>query len=471
MNYFRAIVVEDDEEACQRHKELLDSFGCESTVFRDARSAREADAIEMVDLIIIDRKLPHVLGGAEQNEIGDDLLQYMLNRYPDTAFIVFTGFAEVDSVQAALRVEGSFKLEESVEIHRVQHFTKNEYRKFRAAVEQLSDHFRALRNIDLMPVPPNPVVRRALQRVTRHLGGVSAQVQKFGAGQSRDEVWRCTVASLQGAAADVVVKVSRKRRNSRELQFSLPASTSVAGPIHKEVGLLSGYVATVSQYAGNVRGTLFDLMGTAERDATLVLCDVVGALDALQPGNSQILRFEELVRPYISWTDLSRRLHELSLAPLDPEMTVTSRVFAQHGDLHPGNVLVCGSTAVLIDLESQTMGSGCVDPVGFLFGALFNGDSPFAASEWPPVEFCEKFPSRTDDAPRHLSFWAGSVAPSVFQEAWKWLMKRSTGDRDYWGMVLAFAARQMAYDDIRSNELAFGRVAALVGRAHKELSS
>ena len=105
----KVLIVEDNPQAAKLLKKVLGGLGVhQAFCSADGREAQQfLDAADdMVDLIICDWEMP--------NMTGIELLQQVRTAYPNMPFIMVTGNADVDSVNAAAR-------------YRVSGYIKNPY--------------------------------------------------------------------------------------------------------------------------------------------------------------------------------------------------------------------------------------------------------------------------------------------------------------------------------------------------------
>jgi len=469
-----AVLVEDDLETQVKVIDILARLGYDVEPFSDSLSARgHADGSNIPDLIVLDRNIPYAAGGADSSKIGDELLDYMWAKYPDSAFIVFTGKADIEGIHHALRERGNLTLEPGLSIARVQHFTKQETLKFRAAALKIAQHFARLNAVEVIGVTSDELESRILKRVAFHFQGESVTATKLEDGSTSDQVWKCRVVAGFAPVADIVVKVSRKSVPIGSFQAMLPASTLVARSLVTLTGLLHGRVVTVYSSAGEVTGSLHDEIALRPDRAAKFVGEVADGLKVIVEAHGHVERLQHLVTPYITWEDLEGRISALGLTPPSPSLPITSLTYAQHGDLHPGNILICGEQAIIIDLDSQTMGSGLVDPIALFWGAVFNKNSKIKNSPWPSEALCASFPQPKDKAGSQQlkESLQGCPHPEWVLAVWDWIGSRAASPREYWALTLAFAARQLKYSDIRDSALQRSRVDALIRRAVAALAN
>jgi PAS domain S-box-containing protein len=88
-------IVEDDDDARESLKDILELDDHQVTVFSTAQDAMEYDRFANVDVVLMDRRLP--------DGLAEELLPQLKAMAKDTDFIVITGFADMNAAIAALR--------------------------------------------------------------------------------------------------------------------------------------------------------------------------------------------------------------------------------------------------------------------------------------------------------------------------------------------------------------------------------
>src|SRR5689334_5101552 len=96
-----AVLVEDLPEQVRISEEVLQAAGFSVKTYSDFNSAQDyvRNTTDLVDLIVLDRRLPVTYGDPPVDEVGDQLLQEVRESHPDARVIVFTGFTGVPHIQ------------------------------------------------------------------------------------------------------------------------------------------------------------------------------------------------------------------------------------------------------------------------------------------------------------------------------------------------------------------------------------
>ena len=94
----RPILIVDDEAPLRRlMARILESAGCACIEARDAGEARRKLAAQTVDLVLSDIQMP--------GESGLDLLRWIRDAYPDTAVVMVTVIADLETAREALEMD------------------------------------------------------------------------------------------------------------------------------------------------------------------------------------------------------------------------------------------------------------------------------------------------------------------------------------------------------------------------------
>jgi len=467
-----ALLVEDDVDQVHFTMQVLREAGFETSVFEDASSAIAgvADLPRPVDLVVLDRRLPRMRTAEPADEVGDQLLDLLLKELPDTPFVIFTGYTGVKHLQFAMRERGVIATgpnERSLD--RVCALEKDESVEFQEYIVKVASEIDRIGNIEILEACPSrelPIVsRRLLKRVASHFGGVSIVPLEMTGGLAGMPVWRCSVYNAAGGLlANVVVKQSdgTKLAPMGGLHALLPA-TFIAAPVAVVAGLCDGRKAQVMQLAS---GDPVSLMTLLERDAPRageLLAKIAEVMEESLTGTRVSLTVDELVRPLGEWGSLSERLTTRGVVPPRGSTFVSARVMAQHGDLHPGNILAVGENPVLIDFDNEVQASASLDAVTALLSPLFHPDSPIRSSTWPSVEQC-----------RHLmdaQFLADCPWFAWMARAQLWASRSSSSSRELWALVLGYTARQLKHEDVYSDGVATTRAMTLAKLATESFDS
>ncbi|GAA4193350.1 hypothetical protein GCM10022219_15040 [Microbacterium oryzae] len=468
MPRFRAILVEDEPSAAQFTTDALEAAGFDVVVYSDALSAQEHvdSTADLIDLLVLDRRLPFRSGEAPSDKVGDDLLTAMLLKHPDLAAVVFSGHTGFEHLQFATTERGVVSLgNDAFVFDRVRLFEKGQSLEFDAYVGRVHSALSALQDIQITGIEPSELTahnRRLLRRVAFEFGGSSIDARPLAGGLTDSPVWLCSIESHHGSMARVVAKRQIKTREPGGFQDLCPAQIT-AGVVGTIRGFCGGFYVTIQQLVGSNPVPLLELIVTDEEAAvaaTTVLRDSLGQMSIGQRVNVSV---EEIGAPFAPWSTVVERGASFGIkVPPGSRIAATSSA-PRHGDLHPGNVLVADGHPVIIDFDSQTSGSQLIDVLTLQLGPLFHPDSPLFGAEWPTIDQCEQFGTDAflDDCP----------APDYFALLADWSDQSCTSVRELSALVLAYAVRQLKYADILGNDLTRSRAVAIARWAAARLDS
>lgn len=464
-------MVEDDQEQIYFNRAVLSERGFDVSVFENYEAVVEAvDGIKRpVDLVVLDRRLPRSATDEPTDQTGDDLLNVMLDKLPDTPFIVFTGHTDFIHAQFTLN-RGVIPVGPAGEhIVRVYPFEKEQTLEFGRYIDELRDHLDKLSDIHVEGLVGHDqltkISRRLLRCVARHFGGTSIRAVPLTGGLGGKPVWWCQVADRQGRTiASIVVKQSDRIPTAITggLRSLLPARF-VAASVASIGGLCDGRNAQVTQLAGSEPRPLLDLILSNDQLASSGLAEIAQAMRVALHGAVITHTLEELMRPLIAWTKARDLLAGVGVVCPRATIGAPTTIVAQHGDLHPGNILLVDGSPILIDFDDEKMASRLVDPVTALLSPLFHRASPIRDGEWPAPDQCRALGTERflDNCP--IPEWVG-----VCQD---WLADVATSNREIWSVVLGYAARQLKYPDVISSSAAKGHAIALATAATEFFSA
>lgn len=468
MPRFRAILVEDEPSAARFTTDALEAAGYDVVVYADALSAQEHvdSTADLIDLLVLDRRLPFRPGEAPSDEVGDDLLTAMLAKHPDVAAIVFSGHTGFDHLQFATTERGVVSLgNDTYVFDRVRLFEKGQSIEFDEYVGRIHRALSALQDIQITGIDASELSahnRRLLRRVAFEFGGSSIDARSLTGGLTDSPVWLCSIENQYGSTARVVAKRQIKTREPGGFQTLCPAHIT-AGVVGTIRGFCGGFYVTIQQLVGSNPTPLLRLIETDESmavAATTVLRENLGQMSIGQRVNVSI---DEIVAPLASWPTMVERGASFGVEVPPGSRIAATRSAPRHGDLHPGNVLVADGHPVIIDFDSQTSGSQLIDVLALQLGPLFHPDSPLFGAAWPTVAQCEEF--GTD------AFLDQCPAPDYFALLADWSRESRTSVREHSALVLAYAVRQLKYSDVLGNDLTRSRAVTLARWAADRLDA
>jgi len=453
-----AILVEDDPEQVPRARRLFEGAGFSVLHFYDASSAYEGLQAHLKDvrLVVLDRRLPATRGEQEDDHVGDQLLESSLAIAPDVPFLVFSGHSDYEHLQKARTRRGSITLREGeCEIDRVTVLRKGQAPEAREFAREIRGHVANISNIEVIAADGlslKQVDAWLLKRVAFEYEAKAIRVAALAGGATNTEVWMCVLEGIGGALGEVVVKRSKKRGRGDGLQALLPAGMAAA-TVKRIYGLTGGLIAQVMQPAGKAPAPLDSLICNNDSLALEVAKEVVKALDDVPNGGLTHLPLKEIVSPFATWEEVVSQAERHGWDLPDAEMEITTRMAHQHGDLHPGNILVVQGRAVLIDFDSQVIGSRLIDPIAMLLGGAFHRASLLRSLTWPESDTFGR-----GDVP---SWSEGAPYADVVSLLAEWVLDRAEGEREMFAIMLAFASRQLGYPDVQKSGRLEGAAAGL----------
>lgn len=463
-----AILVEDDSQQLEVSRGVLEFAGYTVHSFDSIAPAQDFtnESTDLLDLFVLDRRLPVNAGERATDEFGDELLNEIRSAYPDARIIVFTGFATPRHVQESLQGGGQLPTQDGQPLDRVTVLEKDQSLEFKEHVEQFRQLLQFLDDIEIIPLPSNAKLDSLEKRVIRRLAfdyrAVSVSVSSLAGGLTGASVWRCEIHRAEGRIATVVAKRVKSCSLPGGLAELLPRAITTAR-VRTLSGLMAGGHLNVLQLAGESPSALMDFIAKQPTRAVEFAKPVWDALHGV-PAQRTTLTVAKLCEPLIAWESLSDLLgtHEIQ-APAG-SLVVTTQVGPRHGDLHPGNILIDNGQAVLIDFDSETFAAGALDPITTLISTLVHPDSPIRGAAWPdPAHIASAFATHDFGQGHPCADWFGGVQD--------WIQECQTSEREYWALVLAYAGRQLRYADVTGDPATVDRVLAIARRASDALGS
>ncbi|WP_457966852.1 response regulator [Arthrobacter sp. D1-29] len=459
-----AILVDDDRQQLAEASSTIADAGYELITFESVEKAlafvEETD--QLIDLFVLDRKLPMRAGENAVDELGDELFRIVTSTHPDSRVIVFSGYTDFDHAQETMEGAGFVFQKGDVRIDRVSVLRKSQFDKFERLIKDLRE---VIAGFDLVEVTVNGAIdarqRRVLRRIAHHYGASSISAKPLAGGLTGAPVWRCELVSPSGPIADVVAKVGGAIPAAGGLQ-DLLAKDAIARRVDVIGGLMGGSIVAILQLAGTSPISLMRLIGSHDMEAARITEVLRASLDALEQSPARTVPLRDIIGQIIAWENFVRELSVLGLSPPTPQLWVTTSSVMSHTDLHAANILVCGDLPVIIDSDENEFSSSLRDPVVLMMSSWVHPDSPFLGEDWPSVDdISERF--------GEASFARGSLSPAWYATILSWMDSRSASAREYWSVVLAYGVRQLRFENVRTNPDLKARVEAVVSLAHRRL--
>lgn len=464
---FIAVLIEDDAQQSEVSKRVLHEAGFEVRDFEAIAPALEylARTDDLIDLFVLDRRLPVNPGEQDSEELGDELLRQVRADFPDARILVFTGFATIPHVQESVQGSGQLPAHDGRCIDRITVLEKHQSLEFRDHVQDFQRLLQSLEDVEVV-IGEDQVADfqdlRDLRRVALEYRASSIHATPLSGGITDARVWRCELRHTKGPLATVVAKRVNKPVTRGGLAELLPRAmtTSVVGSIS---GLIRGRHINVLQNAGDSTISLLEMIASDPSHAATVVKPLWDALD--QVGDiQQLLPVAEICESLVSWDRLAGLLAPYGVRPPLGSLRATVHIGARHGDLHPGNILIDKEAACLIDFDSSTFASRALDPVTILISTLTHPESPIRGEAWPgPDEIDRTFGSPEFGSSHSHAEWFSAVSD--------WLKARKSSEREFWALSLTYAGRQLQYGDVTGDSSVEERVVAIARLAATRLAS
>lgn len=461
-----AVLVEDDPEQAEVSRGVLEAAGFTVSYFGSITPAQNYIRVscELIDLFVLDRRLPMTVGEPAADEFGDELLKEVRSRFPDARLIVFTGFATIRHLQDSLHGGGQLPTQGANAIDRITVLEKDQSLEFKEQVEQYRSLLQSIDDIEVVTCPgadPLDVLdKRVLRRLAFDYRAVSISATALGGGLTGASVWRCTINRSEGHVATVVAKLVKSLGLPGGLAELLPRANTTA-TVRTMSGLMGGRYLNVLQQAGEAPYALMDIIADDPDRAVELARPIWVALNGVSAHQSR-LTLAELCKTLIPWDRLREVLRVYGIKTPASTLSVTSQIGIRHGDLHPGNILIDNERAVLIDFDSEDFAAGALDPITLLISTLVHPESPIRGDGWPSVDEI----SSLFGTPQ---FGRGHACEPWFAGVQGWVDECRSSDREFWALVLAYAGRQLKYQDVLSDQQTVDRVVAIASRAAESL--
>lgn len=463
-----AVLVEDDPEQAQMTVKILTDAGFDVRFFESISSVTEyfATTSDLIDLFVLDRRLPMRRGEISTDGFGDELLRTVRDEFADAKVIVFTGHATVPHVVSALGGNSQLPTHELVAIDRITVLEKDKSLEFRDQVRAFRGLLQSLDDIEIRHERDLGQLTRQQMRQLRRLAfefrASSIHVKVLGGGLTTASVWRCSIDRPEGVVASVVAKTGSSAGVPGGLSDILPSSHATA-TTRILTGLLWGKNIRVLQVAGRDPIPLGQMIEQEPDRAVSLVTPLLSALSAVESTRTR-LAIQDLCAPLLPWDELVAMLRSRGIKAPAASLQISTATGARHGDLHPENILVDSNQCVLIDFDSEVFGAGLLDPLTLFFSTLTHPDSPLLGSKWPNEE---EISARLGGA----AFASDHPQRPWFVGVMAWIEQVQTSEREYWAIALAYATRQLRYENVTDDPETVVRVLAIIRRAVRELSA
>lgn len=456
----RLLLVEDEPEVTELILDAARSRGVEIdpvvvTNRDDALVVAISD--EFFDLAICDLRIPSTSGSLDEDPVfGQDIYETLRESKPGMPICVHSGYADEDFLERLVMDQregdpyGSGRPGPMVRAIRKIKMTDlvNELERVGLELSALEQLEISTQGVDLGLTAEED---RLLRLATRRLGGTTGKVNELGQGMSGSRVVLLrAIDGFGGQAAQCVLKIgSRVELEEEAYRYDahVPAALRATG--------FAPVFAAFRDGSGGLVGLAYTMAMADPRSLAAVLMeDVVAAsaavvrLQELEQGwmdgsHTEQLSVDEICNVLSVGNDLLGMISETDeqLAGRLRTRPVQVRRAVQHGDLHVGNALLGQhGDPVLIDYGRTGQKLAAYDPVTLELSLCFHPDGRAAAGVWPTVEQASNF----DDLERYLE---DCPVAGFIRVCRAWAFAVANGDREVLACMLAYAARQLRFDD------------------------
>lgn len=400
----RLLLVEDDERLVVQLREALGRInpGIGVDVVRSRDSAYGLIESQGYDLVVCDLRIPPEENSVDAHEQhGLAVVGHCSTHAPGTPILILSAFATLDLMQDLLhdaRTMDPFGSGEPITM--IDFIQKSRLHEFVDRVEEFTEHVAELEDIAIEGDVDEPLFadhERVLRVFARWHQGRTVEVRELSGGLSGSRTLRVQVfdqarntTALAVGKLGAIVEVEDEEERCRRF---------VAPVIHP--GGFTPHMATVAAGVPSIGGLFYSLAAEYE----LSLFDVLG--DDAGNAADVVRMLRAIEEPWIADAPFRdgtvEEIRQMCLPSEEVDVVGTSIPAAereafenrniqihsctQHGDLHPGNVLVRhDGTPILIDFGRVGETSATIDPVTLEFSILFHPLSEDIVGDWPNRE-------------------------------------------------------------------------------------
>lgn len=452
MPNLNCLIIEDNEVTAKDLVALLKRIGFDSVVISTLDEYNDSPfstGEPLLDLIVVDRQIPLSPGAPANHELGPIIFEQLARLYSDTPIYHLTGHHSFEHLRKSK--ENRPKLctgNDSQTMDSVHYFKKSELLEFEESVTSLKGTYDEIDDLYLDvkgQVSLGKSEARVLRRIVRSLDGAGMTAQSLDGGLSSAAVYSCVVDLPGLPSRRFIAKISTKPRPAPALELSTTASAMIVTPLMEVRGLAYGRRAVIYQLAGVETTSLMESIGRDALQASIIADTVLKELST--DVQSRYLPVSDLIRDLICWDNLATVAKRHGVILPNSTKKIRSNQAVQHGDLHPGNILINDNKPSIIDLDSSGVMASVSDPMTLLLGAVFHKESPFREkfSEFDAALVIRDIRNNNIErivlySPTWFRDWFASIAPHI--------ASRKASDLEVWAFLLGYAGRNLQYDDV-----------------------
>lgn len=424
-----------------------------------ARSRNSAVAVlddDCFDFIILDLKLPPSDGGLDLDvEHGRFVFESTQELAGGTPVLILTGSPAESFINGFLARSTRVDIwGDGAMMPTVSFLTKGDVDRLSAVLGPAVESLRAVKDVEVKISGPTFTLTweqdRLVRIFVRRRGGVSCTLFKISGGLSGADVFRVTVADVQGVQIlNSIMKIGLPEMVAGEAakydRFASRLPEGATARMIEDVRFGGCRSAAITyRLADSFTRNIFDLVRSDSGAMESVIATVSDLIRPWRAGVPQTrVTISEVRRRIFSDEKLAQvcDAYELRWVPALERRPVQARWCCIHGDLHGANILVDDQNApILIDYGDMGEGPAALDWVTLELSLLFHPQGPARAGPWPTPDDCFAW---ADTA----AYCSASPVASLVQACRRACEECCAGPRENAAAAYAYIIRQLSYDD------------------------
>lgn len=452
------LLVEDKQEEAEIIEQALVSLSSNIAlqIVGSRDSALRIIDVQDFDLVICDLKIPSEDGALDKTTAhGLAVRAHLSSEFPGTPVIVLTGYGDLDISREVLETNREVKLFGTDELVKMmQIFRKKE---LHACLDKIGDFAKKIEQLEAVEVisKTDGIIEakdsRIMKIMARNLFGTKAECAVLPGGLTKNRVYLIDVFDKNGGQRGFIVG---KIGPAEELRDEQARYRRFVTPVLEE-GSYPPEVDYIDYGAGELAGffqrrieptnrSLFNLLEENPQSAAGIV------------GNIRKVEEKWLVSASLE----KKSIHEIRQGfltgelPLDKKIETTDwsafekkgivfNVGIQHGDLHPGNVLLKSEEEpLLIDFGRTTDSFSMVtDPITLELSLLFHPSGKNTIGEWPSTSDILHW----HDLEQYLNH---CPTPEYIMACREWAESVADSMEEILAVAYCFASRQLKFQGV-----------------------
>jgi len=449
----KILIVEDDSEYLKNIQETLAGIrdDIEFTLATNRNSAIDCISENFYDLIVLDLKIPTVLGGLdEEPEHGYAVFEFARQRAPGTPLFVLTGSPAESFIEKLQENTTQVDIWGSGQLASSRFLAKHKYAKFKEIISPYLEGFGKLLDVELQGGDDrlSIVDDRILRIFSSKQKAAKCVIRILSGGLSGAKVVRITLTNETGAhILEGVAKIGLAPEVASESQrFD-------AHVIRLEGRATPRKLALIEYGGGDSSGIFYSMAVGYESDAfkiavlndeksASVVKEIKSLTDPWRAGVPEARKDVKSLRRF-AISDEKLEASEPSFPydwiPQFESRLLQTRYACCHGDLHGMNVLASfDGNPLLIDYGDVGVTAASWDPVTLELSLLFHPDAPLRESNWPTDNQAQQW--------GELDVYLENCPYPIFVRACReWAMEVAAGHREVAACAYSYLVRQTKY--------------------------